>query len=259
MFTALLQGWQCQLPSVEDRSYLTVSHPKMAVKIAFTTRNGGHSSKQYHSLNLAKHVGDDNSAVERNRSVIKVDLNLSEVIYLNQTHSTRIKLDRDPSLEADGIVTEQFDLAATVLTADCVPVMICDKNFNKVAAIHAGWRGLLDGIIESSFANFNEGSFYLIGPHITQPFFEVGAEVFQSFVEKYKESAQYFKPHGERFLFNMKGLINHIAERNSMRPIADLNACTYALTERFFSFRRDGVCGRQASAIWRCSQIAKPN
>jgi polyphenol oxidase len=251
MFTQLIKGWRSEMLSFENRRYLTVSNHQQNINIAFTTRTGGHSSDPYQSFNLATHVQDDNACVEANRLLLKADFNLNDIAFLNQTHSTKIKLDTELSKDADGVVTDKNDVVAAILTADCVPIIICDRNFKKIAAIHAGWRGLLNGIVESGFEHFNQGSYYLVGPHITQPYFEVGSEVLSAFGEKYKNASGYFKQHGDRFLFDMKGLINDIAASEKMLPLADLHACTYSLTDLFFSYRRDGECGRQASAIWR--------
>jgi polyphenol oxidase len=251
MFTNIRDGWQAKLLPIDNRYYLTVNHPRNKVNIAFTTRTGGFSSDQYKSFNLASHVEDRDEVVDCNRKLVETDLEIEPLEFLNQTHSTNIKFDQNSGSEADGIVTEKINFAAAVLTADCVPIVICDRNFNKVGAIHAGWRGLLNGIVESGFECFSQQSYYVIGPHISQPVFEVGSEVYQMFCDKYEHSNVYFERKGERYLFNMKGLIAEIARKKSMIPIADIDACTFNSSDLFFSYRRNGSCGRQASLIWR--------
>src|SRR5688572_1665332 len=125
------------------------------VKAYTTLRTGGVSIAPYHAFNLAEHVGDDNSHVQTNRSLLKKHLALpNEPIWLEQTHST-IALpanSENRGKEADAAFTQQPQQICVVLTADCLPILLCDRKGTHVAAIHAGWRGLANGVIENTIA-----------------------------------------------------------------------------------------------------------
>ena len=242
--------------------YLKPDWPAPKNIIAYTTtREGGVSNTPYHSFNLAAHVGDNLESVIKNRAILKKDLNLpSDPIWLNQTHSTNvISLDNPiTNLNADASFTTKPNTVCAVLTADCLPLLICTKTGTKVAAIHAGWQGLLNGIIESTINALEEDGNNLLvwlGPAISNKAFIVKDDVRDVFVEKNAEAKIAFTPvsndindswHADLYLLARLRLTKY-----NITNIYGGTFCTYNEPKKFFSFRRDnGITGRMASIIF---------
>ncbi|GIU44619.1 laccase domain protein [Shewanella colwelliana] len=225
------------------------------VKLAFTQRSGGVSLAPYASLNLGEHVGDDSSHVQQNRAIVKQSLGLSaEPAWLEQVHGTLVvNLDSDDNRTADGSFCRSRNHTCVVMTADCLPVLICDKAGTQVAAIHAGWRGLCDGIIETALSHFavpaDEICVYL-GPAIGADAFEVGAEVRERFVQCHQQTSAFFMPRGDKYLGDLQAIARFRIEQAGVKRIFCLPHCTYSLKEQYFSYRRESVTGRMASLIW---------
>ena len=155
-----------------------------------TTRLHGASTGPYSHNNLALHVDDEKTSVLVNRTNLTKSLNLpGEPVWLNQIHSNQCVVVEDESLrDADASVTRHKNMPLVIMTADCLPILLCNQNGNEIAAVHAGWRGLLNGVIENTLLKMNskpESLLAWIGPAICKSCFEIGEEVEQQYIEKY--------------------------------------------------------------------------
>ena len=227
------------------------------IKAVSTTRLGGVSQQPYLGLNLGLHVGDNKEHVQRNREQLQQELRLVEPpAWLNQIHSTEV-IDLNASLtvvpDADGSYTQTSGIACTVMTADCLPVLLCDTGGNQVAAVHAGWRGAADGIIEAALDKFTVPSDQILawlGPAIGPDAFEVGSEVRELFLAEQPQAELAFKPHGDKWLADLYLLARQRLQRYGVKKIYGGEFCTFSNPDCFYSYRRDGVTGRQASLTW---------
>lgn len=226
------------------------------VHAATTLRTGGRSRGNYASLNLALHVGDEESSVVQNRCLIKEMLHLpSEPAWLNQVHSN-LAVEAVPDMpltQADASYTAQSGVVCAVMTADCLPLLICSKDGKDIAAIHAGWRGLLDGVIDNTVTALRSTKLMAwLGPAIGPGQFEVGDEVRIAFVAKSPDYAAGFKRHGNgKWLADIYQLARINLAKFGITQTYGSNFCTYTDKERFYSYRRDKVTGRMAALIWR--------
>jgi len=234
------------------------------VRALVTTRIGGVSLPPYDSFNLADHVGDDPAAVAENRRMLCMHLP-AEPAWLHQVHGTCCvnAVDAATALtvtEADASFSRTPGVVCAVLTADCLPVLLCDDAGTVVAAAHAGWCGLADGVIESTVAAMGvpgERLLAWLGPAIGPEAFEVGDEVRDAFLAHDPAAATAFvaRPDG-KWLCNMYQLAGQrLAALGVRRPagvdfFAGGDFCTVQDTRRFFSYRRDKLTGRMASLIW---------
>jgi len=228
-----------------------------------TTRISGESKGVYAGLNLAQHVGDDPQTVEQNRRQLSTVLALpNEPFWLNQVHqatalntSTQKKVVKGSvTPDADASFSSQENHVCAVLTADCLPVLICNSQGNKVSAIHAGWRGLAEGVIENSIAGLNERPGRLmawLGPAIGPQAFEVGVEVRSTFVEKFAQAeAAFIQNRPGHYLADIYQLARLVLSSVGVKAIYGGEYCTFNDANHFYSYRRDGTTGRQASLIW---------
>lgn len=227
------------------------------VKAYSTTRNGGVSQAPFNSFNLAYACGDDHEAVRRNRELLAKEIKLpQEPLWLHQVHQTTVvAADEQPSgVIADGAYTSQPQIVCTVLTADCLPVLICDRAATCVAAVHAGWKGLAAGVIESALAKLSVAPQELLvwfGPAIGPTVYEVGEEVLAAFIAHDQQALQAFeKNNNGRWLMNLYGLATLRLQQCGVTQIFGGDFCTYTDKEHFFSYRRDQQTGRMASLIW---------
>jgi YfiH family protein len=231
------------------------------VKALQTTRIGGVSHAPYASLNLGAHVNDDEIAVSKNRLLLAPYLP-SEPVWVNQVHGVEV-IDAAQSTclqNADASFTTKPNIVCVTMTADCLPVLLCDKAGTVVAAVHAGWRGLCDGAIEAAVnklpVDINDILVWL-GPAIGPGAFEVGDDVRQQFIQHESLAEQAFKPYGDKWLCNMyliaKQRLNKLGITQIYGGGINEDFCTYTDETRFFSFRRDNVTGRMASLIWLAS------
>lgn len=226
----------------------------------FTTlRQGGVSLPPFDSLNLGAHVGDDLAAVETNRARLADGAQLPQApLYLNQTHSTRvIRLPYDGSdLNADAVYTNQPRQVCLVMTADCLPVLFCSRDGQEVAAAHAGWRGLCDGILEQTVAQFTcpqEEILAWLGPAIGKTAFQVGQEVVEQFCTVQAQAVEAFHPDPQnigKYYGDLYQLARQRLNRVGVWQISGGGYCTYSTPQDFFSFRRDKITGRMATLIW---------
>ncbi len=228
------------------------------VRAACTTRLGGVSRGCYAGLNLGGHVGDDTSAVSRNRAILRERLSLpSEPHWLSQVHGCAVaSTAADPrGCDADAAVASRPGDVCAVLTADCLPVLMCDRAGTRVAAVHAGWRGLADGVLEAAVSGLAVAPGEILcwlGPAIGPDAFEVGPEVRERFVREGGPAANAaFRPGvGGRWLADLFLLAAQRLKAVGVRTVTGGGICTHSDPRRFFSFRRDGVTGRMATLIW---------
>lgn len=225
------------------------------VRAMQTTRLGGISESPYNSLNLGDHVGDDPMRVAANRQRLNQWLP-NEPVWLHQVHGTAVVQAEQASClpQADATVASTANAVCVVMTADCLPLLLCDRAGSKVAAVHAGWRGLHAGVIEAALAQMNVPPADLmvwLGPAIGPQAFEVGPEVRAAFVGHDTEAERAFEPAGAgKWLANLYLLARQRLQVMGISAIYGGDLCTYTDAQRFFSYRRDGVTGRMASMIW---------
>ena len=221
-----------------------------------TTRVGGISAAPFDDFNLAMHVDDDLSHVAHNRLTLRQTLNLAnEPAWLTQTHSIdAVELGSSTLLntEADASMTQKSNQTCVVMTADCLPILLCHKQGLEVAAIHAGWRGLAKHIISkiSEKLHFPLSEYLVwIGPAISQAHFEVGDDVKTLFkaYKGYQEEA--FIAKEGKWLADLASMAEIELKALGFREISRYLGCTYQEKDRFFSYRRDGKTGRMATLI----------
>ncbi|POC27280.1 multi-copper polyphenol oxidoreductase [Vibrio vulnificus] len=225
------------------------------VKALSSTRQGGYSTGVYAGLNLGTHVGDDFSIVMRNRQWLAEQAQMpSAPIWLNQTHSTTVIEATGPTeviLDADGVFTHSSDVVCSAMTADCLPVLITNTSGTQVAAVHAGWRGLAGGIVEEALRHFSQDVLIWLGPAIGPQAFEVGDDVVEAFCQQHPQAVSAFSAHTtpNKWLADMDQLARIRLSSIGVEAIYSSELCTYQ-DLRFYSYRREGVTGRQASFIW---------
>lgn len=231
------------------------------VRALQTMRQGGVSLAPYDSLNLAVHVGDAPCAVAHNRKLLSTRL-ASEPVWLEQVHGADV-LDADhvvlqkncePVRRADASFARQQNSICAVMTADCLPVLLCDQQGGVVAAVHAGWRGMAAGVIEATVDAMQVEPCQLmawLGPAISQAAFEVGDEVRKAFVDEDEKAAAAFIPlHAGKWLADLYALARLRLKALGITQIYGGEYCSCQQADQFFSYRRDGVTGRMASLIW---------
>lgn len=227
-----------------------------AISACCTTRLGGVSESPFDSFNLALHVGDDEARVRQNRQDLRDRLQLpAQPGWINQTHGIHtVVLEQDSCRDADAAVSRQPGQVAVVMTADCLPILMCNRSATEVAAVHAGWRGLQSGVIQSALAAMQSASDQLmawIGPGISQPCFEVGDEVLAAFADSVPGAADYFSPHGQgHWLCDLAGLAERVLNQQGVSQVFRDPHCSYRDAELFYSYRRATTTGRMASLIW---------
>jgi polyphenol oxidase len=224
------------------------------VRALTTTRRRGRSRGPYADFNLGDHVGDDAAAVAANRARLRLHLP-AEPVWLKQVHGTRCVVAENAAagVEADASVSFRPGTVCAVLTADCLPVLLCDAGGTVVAAAHAGWRGLAAGIIESTVTAMGRPPGEILawlGPAIGPAAFEVGDEVRAAFIT-HDAAARAFVPHGAgKWLCDIYALARQRLAALGVHRVAGGDLCTVSDADRFYSYRRDGTTGRMASLIW---------
>jgi len=224
------------------------------VKAIQTTRLGGYSVAPYGSLNLGLHVQDDGLAVAKNRQLLS-DYLPSEPVWLNQVHGVEV-IDVTKSLcvqDADASFSKNKNVVCVTMTADCLPVLLCNQQGTAVASIHAGWRSLCDGVIEATIKMMGVESEELmawLGPAIGPDAFEVGSEVREAFIAQDAQADQAFNAYGDKWLGDLYEIAKQRLNKQGLNKIYGGGECTYSNPSRYFSFRRDGLTGRMATMIW---------
>jgi len=220
-----------------------------------TTRVGGISRGQWNSLNLGGNCGDDPRHVQKNRILLRTLLP-AKPHWLQQVHGRQVvSLDEDfdPEQTADASICSTASRVCAVLSADCLPVLFCNKQGTRVAAAHAGWRGLVDGVLEATVAEMDCKAASLmawLGPAIGPQAFEVGQDVYDAFLQRDAGNAIAFKPHSARWLADIYTLARLALAKAGVKNVSGGEYCTYTDKKKFFSYRRDGETGRMASVIW---------
>jgi len=228
------------------------------VKFLSTPRysENGASNDNYRNFNLANHVGDEQGAVLSNRRLLIEHYNLpSEPKWLDQCHSNFCaNVDSSYSHKADASISHTPGVVCAVLTADCLPVFLCKKDGSAVGIAHAGWRGLLGGVIESTIKTLNANKGELLahlGPAISQRAFEVGADVRELFVDKNVSFENAFIKSGDKYMLDLYAAARIVLTAQGVESITGGSDCTYSEKQSYFSYRRDGEkSGRMAHLIW---------
>lgn len=231
------------------------------VRAISTTRLGGVSKGAFENFNLGLHVNDNPVDVERNRLTLAQTLNfMYEPQWLNQTHSTEVIELKSPTqnlqaVNADGALTQLTGVPCVILTADCLPLLLCDTEGTVVGAIHCGWRGISNGIIEKALnairLHTNNDILAWLGPCIGQNHFEVGDEVRDQFLKHNLSASTAFEPGKQtgKWMADLVMLARQRLNEMGVRQIYGGDYCTYTDTQ-FYSYRRDKETGRMATLIW---------
>jgi YfiH family protein len=234
------------------------------VRTHITTRVGGVSLPPYASNNMGLHVGDNPVHVVTNRAQLSLALGLQKAPqWLEQIHGVKVVNAKSDGVvrTADGSFSNQPAQPCLVMTADCLPILLCDKQGTQVAALHCGWRSLAKGICARGLQKFSAKPgdiLAYLGPAISQPHFEVGVDVLEAFFKAARSQQQAEQiaaafvsaPRPLHFYADIYALAR--AELNAL-GVTDIyggDDCTYADETRFYSYRRDKVTGRMASVIW---------
>ncbi len=217
----------------------------------------GVGSSRYRALNLATHVGDDAAAVAANRARLRAALALpSEPAWLDQVHGPRVlDLDSEAIAAADGAVTARAGVVCAVLTADCLPVLLCDTAGRRIGVAHAGWRGLLGGVLPAAVRALGVPPDRLLawlGPAIGQAAYEVGADVRDAFLALQPKATAHFAENARgRWQADLYALARDSLGAAGVTAVYGGGFCTFRESARFFSHRREAPCGRMATLIWR--------
>lgn len=249
------------MSQLEHVDWLQPDWPAPAgVRAVCTTRAGGVSQGAWRGLNLGDHVGDDPAHVAANRAQLRAAIG-AQAVFLQQVHGADVLALQSGTPDgavADACTTMQSGLACTMMVADCLPVLFTDPQGRRVAAAHAGWRGLAAGVLERSVDSFEgDRPIAWLGPCIGPQAFEVGDEVRAAFEAQSAEAAQCFRPTGApgKWWADLPALARQRLRSAGVAAVYGNDGseawCTVRNPLRFFSHRRDGVSGRFAAAIWR--------
>jgi len=227
------------------------------VRALSTVRQGGGSSGAFESFNLGAHVGDDLERVKVNRALLRTAASLpSDPVWMTQIHGTQIVnlAEASSSVEADGAYSNAANRVCAVLTADCLPIFLCNRDGNEVGLLHGGWRGLAGGIVAAGVSAFRSSPDELLawlGPAIGPQAYEVGANVREAFVARDPAAAAAFAPGNPgKWFLDLYALARQLLAASGVRAVYGGAHCTVTQGDLFFSYRRDGVTGRMASLIW---------
>ena len=222
-----------------------------SVNHCFFSKKGGISQGIYNSLNCGLSSNDDKKNVQKNLEIVtrKIKLKADSLFTMNQTHSNNVVVINEENkhiqrINSDALVTNLTDVAISVLTADCVPVLIYDEVNQIIASVHAGWKGALGGIIENTLNEIvklgrNGKINVAIGPCIDVCNYEVGQEFYDMFIQKSKKNNNFFLPAKKnKFLFNLRKYVNSKFEKLEINHVENINFDTFSEKEKFFSFRR---------------------
>lgn len=216
------------------------------VGVAITTRAFG---------NLAVHVGDDPASVILRRRLLERELKLPcSTVWLQQRHTNKVLSWPFNTQKADAAYSNQPSSVCAVLTADCLPILICSADGREIAAVHAGWRGLAEGVLENALDKFSTQASELmiwIGPAINVDSFEVGQDVFDAFTTKNAAYQSFFQCVGEKWLADLPGMAEMICRQRGIIYITQSHECTATHRKRWYSWRTGKDAARFASIIWR--------
>ncbi|MDC6482523.1 peptidoglycan editing factor PgeF [Pelagibacteraceae bacterium] len=221
------------------------------IKHCFFSKNGGVSKELYSSLNCGLGSGDKKENVLKNLSIVskRMGVDKNNLYTMSQTHSNKVviinKNNQDiKRVDSDALITNIKNISISVLTADCVPILIYEKINNVVACIHAGWKGAINGIVENTFnkmmqLNENNKFYVAIGPCIGLENYEVGKEFYDKFIHENKKNERFFFQNGNnKFNFDLRKYVNFKITKFDVKYVENVDLNTYAEKENFFSFRR---------------------
>lgn len=225
------------------------------IRALTTTRIGGASQGSFSGWNLGMHVGDAPEAVGQNRALLAHQVS-GDITWLEQVHGTHVVHlpTRSPHPQADAAFTDTTGQVCTIMTADCLPVLVCSDNGQQVAAAHAGWRGLSSGVLEATLSLFSDPNRCLawLGPAIGPQAFEVGEEVIEAFVTHSPQAMSAFTAKGNgKYFADLYHLAKQRLQQAGVTAVYGGEFCTYQQADQFYSYRRDGQTGRMATCIWR--------
>ena len=219
--------------------------------------DGGESLENFKNFNLALHVNDRKESVLKNRSILKDCYGLpSDPVWINQTHSSICvdALSNKRIVEADASFTINPGVICAILTADCLPVFVSKKDGSMVGIAHAGWKGLISGVIENLIETFHCNGADLVvhlGPAISKNYFEVGVEIKDLYLSKNSNFARSFSVYSGKHYLDLYDAAKVILESLNILLISGGDRCTFKESDEFFSYRRDGInSGRMAHLIW---------
>jgi len=207
----------------------------------------------FDSFNIADHVGDNSEKVFDNRKKLIKYFNLpSEPRYLNQIHSDKCLTFNSSECEGDALYSNKKNEVCAILTADCLPIFITDTLGQEVAVIHAGWKGILSGVIEQTLKSFDSKDLVAyFGAAISQDSFEVGEEVRDQYIAKDKSFASSFKTYSGKYYLDLYHAGKLVLNNFAIHKISGGDECTFKQRDEYFSYRRDGKhSGRMANLIW---------
>ena len=236
-----------------------MNHFPSNVKLLSTQRfiEGGKSTNNFENFNLALHVNDNSDRVLENRKILKKKYDLpSEPQWISQVHSSKCidAANIDSIIEADASFTSKVGVVCAIMTADCLPVFISNKDGTKVGLAHAGWRGLISGVIENLIKSFNsDGDNLLVhlGPAISKESFEVGEEVRRLYLAENNNFERSFMTKNNKIFLDLYDAARVILDGFQIESISGGDRCTFRESSDFFSYRRDGIhSGRMAHLIW---------
>ena len=210
-------------------------------------------SSGFDSFNIANHVADDPKKVFDNRKELVQYFNLpSDPRYLNQIHSDKCLRFDNPECEGDAIYTNKKNEVCAILTADCLPIFITDTLGQEVTVIHAGWKGLLKGVIEQTLKYFDSKNLVAhFGPAISQDSFEVGEEIRDKYIAKDNRFTSSFKTNSGKHFLDLYSAAKLVLNNFDIYKISGGNECTFKQEDEYFSYRRDGKnSGRMVNLIW---------
>ncbi len=225
------------------------------VRALTTTRSAGHSKPPYDFNNLALHVGDNEERVLANRLLLRQSLEFThEPVWLEQTHTNLcVVVEDEPNRHADAAITRQTNVPLAIMTADCLPIVLCNQSGTEIAAIHAGWRGLVNGIVENTLTKMQSHSDELlawIGPAICQNCYEIGFEMRDAFTSRYPFTNNTFKKIDSHTYANLPKMAELILNAQGIQAVYQSGACSYELKNKFYSYRREEQTGRMVTLIW---------
>ncbi|MEM8844960.1 MAG: peptidoglycan editing factor PgeF [Pseudomonadota bacterium] len=232
------------------------------LNVVTTTRSGGVSLAPYDQLNLSMYVGDNKKDVEDNRNLVAQHLKLpTNPIWLKQIHSSYVVdayLTASDEVEADASVTVNPETVCAVLTADCLPVVFSDENARCIGVAHAGWKGLLGGVLQQtiqSMAKTIKPEYAWLGPAIGPSAFEVGKDVYEAFINQNEIFKNSFRiKNNNKWYFNIYEAAKLVLHSQGITKVYGGSYCTHSEKDLFYSYRRDETTGRMATLVWKCQK-----
>ncbi len=229
-----------------------------SVRLLFTSRRGGFSSKNYSSLNLSYTVGEEREVVDKNYERLKAVLGMERIATLTQVHSDRIVFAQTPwpKREGDALLTQERNLYLGVTVADCLPLLFFGERGEVIGICHIGWRGALLNLPKKmvremkNFLHPTSSLFYSLLPSISGRCYEIGEEVFFQFQRDYpSDYFKFFTRVASGYFLDLRGFVRHSLNEENLSEYPPLEYCSHCEGELFYSKRRDGLTGRNLALI----------